>query len=511
MSVLEAFTSLSGKILIDGQVRASRATEASDTLDPATEARLGHVAEATDAEIDEAVAGANKAQKAWAARNALARAEALHEIAHRLRQRRAELAEAMTRDMGKPFKESSDEVEWSATAYDYFAEVARADQGRIIGPVVDGQTHLVTKHPLGVAAIIMPFNYPFVLFSWEASAALATGNAVVLKPSEYTTLSSLLMLECFDHLPCGLVQCVTGGARVGARLVEHPDVHCVAFTGSIKAGQAVAKACAGTFKRVLIEASGNDPFIVMPSAPLDIVAKGAVFSAYINCGQICARAERFYVHQDVHDEFVRRVTDLSKAIRIGNGLDKVDVGPLVSARERDRYEGLVKRTLDAGARLHCGGGRPSQFNRGFFVDTTVLSGVDQRMEIMRNESFGPVMPICRVKDLDEAIAHANDSQYALGSVIYTMDLKEAMRATNEIQAGMTWVNAPLLDNDAGPFGGWKMSGTGSQLGTEGLEQFRKSKMVMIDPNCSDHDFWWYPYKDAEAFKGEQGKGERGKA
>lgn len=505
MSVLERMAALSGKVLIDGAVRASGSTSAIDSLDPATEARLGHVADATDAEIDEAVAVANRAQKAWNARNALVRAEALHEIAHRLRAMRGALAEAMTRDMGKPYKESSDEVEWSATAYDYYAEIARADNGRIIGPVVDGQTHLVTKHPLGVAAIIMPFNYPFVLFAWEASAALATGNAVILKPSEYTTLSSMMMLEAFDHLPKGLVQCVTGGARVGQRLVEHDDVHCVAFTGSIAAGQAVAKACAGTFKRVLIEASGNDPFIVMPSAPMDIVAKGAVFSAYINCGQICARAERFYVHEDVHDEFVRRVTDLSKRIRIGNGLDKVDMGPLVSARERDRYEGLVRRTIDAGAKVHHGGGRPAGFNQGFFVDTTVLSDVGQHMEIMRNESFGPVMPVCRVKSLDEAIAHANDSKYALGSVVYTTDLKEAMRAMNEIQAGMTWVNAPLLDNDAGPFGGWKMSGTGSQLGTEGLEQFRKSKLVMIDPNCSDHDFWWYPYKDTEAFKGERGK------
>ena len=501
MNVLEEFRELSGKVLVDGQIRRSLASQAVTAIDPATEAANGQVAESAAADIEEAVAVAGKAQKAWARRNSLARAEALHEVAHRLRSMRAPLAEAMTREMGKPYKESFDEVEWSATAFDYYAEAARHDNGRVIGPVVDGQTNLVTKHPLGTVLIIMPFNYPFTLFAWEASAALATGNSVILKPSELTSLSSMMMLKALGHLPRGLVQCLTGSGKVGAALVEHPGVHCVAFTGSIPAGQAVARACAGTFKRALIEASGNDPFIVMPSAPLEIAARGAVFSAYINCGQICARAERFYVHDAIHDEFVERVAKLSSHIRIGNGLDKVDMGPMVSERERTRFEGLVKRAIDAGATVNSGGDRPSEFNKGFFVQPTVLSDITQDMEIMRTESFGPVIPICRVESFDEALSHANDSQYALGSVVYTTDLKETMRAASEIEAGMTWINAPLLDNDAGPFGGWKMSGTGSQLGPEGLEQFRQSKLVMIDPNCTDHDFWWYPYKDSEAFAG----------
>jgi betaine-aldehyde dehydrogenase len=501
MDIAQCFASLSGKILIDGTLRPSASPTAIPVLDPATEAANGEVAESCDTDIEEAVAAARRAQKAWAKRNALARAEALHEIAHGLRKRRAFLAEAMTREMGKPYKESADEVEWSATAYDYYAEIARHDNGRVIGPVVDGQTHLVTKHPLGTVLIIMPFNYPFVLFAWEAAAALAAGNAVILKPSELTSLCSLAMLEAFAHLPPGLVQCLTGTGETGAKLVAHPDVHCVAFTGSIPAGQAVARACAGSFKRTLIEASGNDPFIVMPSAPLEMAAKGAVFSAYINCGQICARAERFYVHASIHDAFVDRVTELSRRIRVGNGLDHVDMGPMVSERERTRFEGLVKRAIDAGATVQCGGGRPSRFNKGFFVEPTVLSGLTQDMEILQTESFGPVIPICKVESFDEAIAHANDSKYALGSVVYTTDLKETMRAVGEIEAGMTWINAPLLDNDAGPFGGWKMSGTGSQLGPEGLEQFRQSKLVMIDPNCSDHDFWWFPYKSQEAYPG----------
>ena len=499
MSVQEAFSQFSHKAIIDGNLDHCSDGQVISVTDPATEAENGRLVPANAAQIDRAVEVANRAQKQWAKTNALTRAEVLHEVARRLREMRPLLAEALTREMGKPYKESADEVEWSATAFDYYAEIGRHDYGRVIGPVVDGQTHLVTKHPLGTVLIIMPFNYPYTLLAWEASAALVTGNSIILKPSELTTLCSMLFLKAMDHLPPGLVQCLPGGGETGARLVSHEGVHCVAFTGSIPAGQKVAKSCADSFKRVLIEASGNDPFIVMPSAPMDIVAKGAVFSAYINCGQICARAERFYVHETVHDEFVEKVTDLSKQIRVGNGLDKVDMGPMVSARERDRYEALIRRTIDGGATVHCGGGRPSRFNKGFFVEPTVLSGVTQDTEIMQTESFGPVIPVCRVSNLDQAIAYANDSKYALGSVVYTTDLKEAMRAMEEIEAGMTWINAPLLDNDAGPFGGWKMSGKGNQLGTEGLEQFRQSKLVVIDPQCSDHDFWWYPYKDDEAY------------
>jgi betaine-aldehyde dehydrogenase len=308
-------------------------------------------------------------------------------------------------------------------------------------------------------------------------------------------------MEAFAHLPAGVVQCVTGGGRVGQQLVNSPDTHMIAFTGSIATGQAVAQACAGSFKRVLIEASGNDPFIVMPSAPLDIAARGAAFGAYLNCGQVCAAAERFYVHEKVHDEFVDRVVAETKKVRIGNGLDKVDMGPMGAKRERDRYEGLLARAVSQGAKVAIGGGRPSGFNKGWFVDATVLVGVKPEAEILNIESFGPVLPVCKVKSFDEAITLANRSKYGLGSTIYTSDLNESMRAVNELEAGMVWVNAPLLDNDAGPFGGRKMSGMGRQLGAEGLDSFRHTKLAMIDPAASAHDFWWFPYKDKESYPG----------
>ena len=502
MDVQQSFRELSGHIFVDGALCRSASTRGVDVIDPATEEVNGELALARVEEVDAAVEAARRAQRQWQRMNGLKRSEAMHEVARRFRERAPQLAEAMTREMGKPCKESADEVEWTATAFDYYAEISRHEAGRVVGPVVDGDFHVVTKHPLGVVTVILPFNFPYVLFAWEAGAALGAGNAVILKPSELTSLSSLMMMSCFDHLPKGLVQCVTGAAEVGKALVGHSGVDGVAFTGSIGAGQAVARSRAETFKRCLVEASGNDPFLVMPSADMAMATQGAVFGAYLNCGQVCAAAERFYVHEAVHDDFVDEVTRLARGLRIGNGLDKVDMGPMAALRERDRYEGMLARAVEEGARVVTGGARPDGFNRGYFCDATVLADCTPDMEIMNNESFGPVLPVCRVGSFDEALEHANNSRYGLGSFVFTNDLGETMRAIDELEAGMTWINATaLLDNDAGPFGGRKMSGTGRQLGSEGLEQFRHSKLSMIDHENKPADFWWFPYSDAEAFPG----------
>jgi betaine-aldehyde dehydrogenase len=273
----------------------------------------------------------------------------------------------------------------------------------------------------------------------------------------------------------------------------------VAFTGSVPTGKAIAAKCGEMMKPSLIETSGNDPFIVMPSAPLDVVARGAAFSAYMNCGQICVSAERFFVHRDIYDEFVDKLAAEAKKIRVGNGLDKVEMGPLVAEKERSRYEGVLARAREQGAELALGGGRPQGFDKGWFVEPTILTGCNPGMDIFNNESFGPVAPICKVDSFDQALEYANDSKYGLGACLYTMDMRESIRAAEELDGGMVWINAPLLDNDAGPFGGTKMSGMGRQLGPEGLETFRKTKFVWLDPNCGTQDFWWFPYADDEAY------------
>ena len=500
MDVLSEFDLKSHSILIDGEFRRSESTDSLDVIDPATEDVIAQIAETTTAEVDAAVEIGQAAYKKWWRMSALERSEVMHEVANDLLAMKARLAEALTREMGKPYKESADEVDWSVSAIRYYAETGRTDIGRVMGPAVEGHLNYTLKLPLGVVVSIQPFNYPMTLLAWEGAAALACGNAVIVKPSEYTSITTLMFAEAFNkHLPPGLFQVLTGAGEAGRQLVEHPKTNMIAFTGSVPTGKAIAAKCGEMMKPTLIETSGNDPFIVMPSAPLDVVARGAAFSAYMNCGQICVSAERFFVHQDIHDEFVEKMAEEARKIRIGNGLDKVEMGPMVAEKERTRYEGVLERAQQQGAKLALGGGRPANRDKGWFVEPTILTDCNPEMDILNNESFGPVAPICKVESFDQALDYANDSNFGLGACLYTMDMRESIRASEELDGGMVWVNAPLLDNDAGPFGGTKMSGMGRQLGPEGLETFRKTKFFWLDPNCGTQDFWWFPYQDAEAY------------
>jgi acyl-CoA reductase-like NAD-dependent aldehyde dehydrogenase len=500
MSSLNEFKRLSGMNFVGGEYIRSVATDHLDVIEPATEDCIGQIADTTDREVDEAIEIANKVRRVWTALDSRSRAVILHDIAAIIRRDKVLYAEFLTREEGKPFKESVDEVSWCATAIDYYAELARHESGRIAGSTVPGQFHFSIKEPLGTIVIVLPFNYPLVLLCWEAAAAIAAGNAVIVKPHEQTSITTLKFMEVFSTLPPGLMQVVTGGARVGQRLIASPNTHGVAYTGSVAAGQAVARTCAETFKPCLIEASGNDPFIVMPSAPLDKAARGAAFAAYLNCGQVCTSAERFYVHDAIHDEFVERLTVEAAKLRVGNGLEQVDMGPMATRKQRERFEGMIAHARKQGATVKTGGGRPAKLNRGWFVEPTVLTDVTPDMEILNEEPFGPVAPICRVKSFDEAIELANRSRYGLGANLYSLDTNETFRAVREIESGILWINAPLLDNDALPFGGRKLSGTGRQLGPEGLAQFQNTKFVMIDPTASNQDFWWFPYADAESYK-----------
>lgn len=489
---------LSGHLYVGGSWRPSDGATV-PVVDPATEVETARFAEATPTEIDAAVAAGRDAQRVWWGMSALERAEALHRVADRMVEISPMTGECLTREMGKPFRESHWEGGAAASGFRYYAELARHEQGRIAGPAIAGQMHMTLKEPLGVVVSIVPFNFPMLLFGWQAAAALAAGNAVIVKPSDLTPLTLLLMMRAFEHLPPGLVQVVTGGGEVGAALVAHAGTDGVAFTGSVGAGRAVARAAAERFKPALIEASGNDSFIVMPSADIGTAARGAAFAAFLNCGQVCTSAERFYVHRDVYGDFVSALADRARELRIGSGLDRVDIGPMAARRERDRVERILARAVEQGATIVCGGGRPDSQPVGWFLEPTVLE-VRADDDIMRGETFGPVAPVCPVDDLDEAIALANDSDLGLGANIYTRELDEAFRAVHAIETGIVWVNTPLNDNDAVPFGGRKYTGSGRELGAEGLEQFRRSKMVMIAPDAAP-DPEWFPYPDGDAYPG----------
>jgi acyl-CoA reductase-like NAD-dependent aldehyde dehydrogenase len=464
-------------------------------IDPATLETVGHIADTTEAELAEVLTRLNAAQRRWAALDAKTRAKHLHALANRIEAAdMTACAITMSREMGKPYPEAIGEIANCAPIFRYYAEMARDEAGKVAGTTQAGSFQYARYEPLGVSAHIMPFNFPILLMCWTVAASLAAGNACVIKPAEATTLSTLEFMGLFDGLPEDLVACVPGGAGVGAALVASPLTHAVAFTGSVRAAQTVAAEAARRMKPAVIEAGGSDPMIISASAPLDVAAAGAVTGAFHMSGQVCTSTERIFVVDEVHDAFVRAFVRETEHLRIGNGLGRVEIGPLVSEAARAKVVRLVDDAVAKGARVECGGAIPQGLETGWFYAPTILTGCTPDMDLMHEEIFGPVVGITRVKDFDEAIARANDSAFGLGASVFTTSLDEAMTAAEALQAGMVWVNNPMIDNDALPFGGWKASGLGRELGRMGLDTFRRSKMVIMDHRPVRQD-WWYPYPD----------------
>jgi betaine-aldehyde dehydrogenase len=466
-----------------------------EVVNPATEETIDTAPRAEAADVDRAVAAAGRAFPEWRRTPGIERAEKLHHAARRIREDREGLAVLLTREGGKPLPENRDEIEWIAACFDYYAEIGRDAIGRVISPVARNQFNFVVKEPYGVAGLIVPWNYPLLLLSWKLGPALAAGNTVVAKPSEHTPLSTLRLMQAFEEFPAGVVNVVTGyGPEAGTALVEHRDVEVVAFTGSQATGRKVAVACAQQLKKCHLELGGNDPLIVDEGVDLEVAARGAAWACFLNMGQVCTSAERFYVVGPVFDEFVDRFAAFTKSLRIGDPLGPdVDLGPMVSAAQREKLEKKVAAAVQAGAKVLAGGKRPDRFAKGFYYEPTALVEVKPEMELLREETFGPVAPLVRCRDIDEAIELADRSEYGLGASIYTNSLEHAFKAMERIHAGTFWVNDPLTDNDAGPFGGMRRSGLGRELGSEGLEDFRDSKHVHLDYVIGAKPYW-FPYR-----------------
>jgi acyl-CoA reductase-like NAD-dependent aldehyde dehydrogenase len=484
---------LETRLLIRGE-RVAGDGRPLDVENPATEETVASVGLPSAEQLDAAVAGAGEAFGGWAGTPAIERADFLHEVAARLRARTDELARVMTAEGGKPLVENTDEVGWTAAAFDYYAEMGRNFAGRVIPPIESTQLALVVKEPIGPWACIVPWNYPLLLLAWKVAPALAAGNTVVAKPSELTPLSTLMLADCFGHLPAGVVNLVAGAGDVGAALVEDERIAGVAFTGSVETGKKVAAACAQRVARMNLEMGGKDPFIVCADVAGDVqvAARGGAWAAYLNAGQVCTSAERFYVAREVYDDFLSEFADYTSSLRVGDPTDEsTDLGPMVSAPQRAKVEAQLSAAVEAGAELVVGGDHAG-FERGHFLAPAVVTGAPETTELLREETFGPVAPIVPVDSLDEAIRLANGTRFGLGANVYTRDLETAVRCMREIRAGTVWLNDPLTDNDAGPFGGMKQSGFGRELGQEGLEAFQDTKHVHIETKIGLKD-WWYPY------------------
>ncbi|MBA2691639.1 MAG: aldehyde dehydrogenase [Rubrobacter sp.] len=460
-------------------------------VNPATGETFEEVPTTTRKELDAATKRARSAFGEWRGVSGLERAEIFHGISRTLLEHADELAETMTKEGGKPFIENRDEVDWTAACFDYYGEVARDSVGYLPAPIEAEQLALVIKEPVGTVACIVPWNYPLLLAAWKVAPALAAGNAVILKPSEETPLATRRMAEIIEGLPDGLLQTIHGAGDVGDMLVRHPEVDMVAFTGSQETGRKVGMVTAERLIRANLELGGKDPFIICDDVDIEVAAQGAVWAACLNAGQVCTSPERFYVMKGVAGEFLEAARSHVESLNIGDPMEKAtDIGPMINAAGRAKVESHVGEAEANGAKVVVGGGRP--YERGFFYEPTILTGVEPSMAVMSEETFGPVIPVVEVGGLDEAIAHANSVPFGLGANIYTRDFGNMLRCMREIRAGTVWINDPLTDNDAAPFGGQKGSGIGRELGREGLEAFQESKHVHIDPRVEKKE-WWYPY------------------
>ncbi len=481
---------------IGGQHTTGAAEEAIDVINPYTELVIDQVPAGIPADANAAVDAAQAAFAEWRRIPAVERGEMLHGVAAWLREHELAIATQMTLEGGKPVVENRDEVGWTVACFDYYAELGRHSRGRVIPSIEDSQLSLVLKEPYGVVGCIVPWNYPLLLTAWKVAPALAAGNTVVVKPSSVTPLSLLMLAPAFEALPPGAVNLVTGsGELVGDTLVTHPDVPLIAFTGSTAVGQSIARLAAPMMKKLHLELGGKDAFLVAEDADLDVAVPGVAWAALLNNGQVCTSTERIYVHASLYDEFAARMVEYVQGLVQGDPLKPdTDLGPMARAAYRAKVERQVAEALAHGARALAGGRRPPDLPRGYFYEPTVLVDVPRDAEVMCEETFGPVLPIARFHTFDEAIALANDSQYGLGANLYTHNARYVKRFYEEVRAGTLWINDPLTDNDAGPFGGFKMSGVGRELGEEGLDEFRATKHVHWD-FAMEPKQWWYPYAE----------------
>jgi alpha-ketoglutaric semialdehyde dehydrogenase len=449
---------------------------------------IGEFPESNPADVSAAVEAARQAYQRWRLAPAPKRAEILIRAGEMLVRDKDRLAREMTREMGKILKETRGDVQEAIDMTYYIAGEGRRMHGHTTPSELPDKYMMSVRVPLGVAAMITPWNFPMAIPSWKIIPALVTGNTVVLKPAPDTPLSAYNFIRALEGagIPKGVVNLVFGGGpSVGAPLASHPDVSIVSFTGSTVTGKAINEMTASTFKRVSLEMGGKNGIIVMDNANLELAVDGAVWGGFGTTGQRCTAASRLILHEKIHDHFLARFLARVKNLKVGNGLDPdTEMGPLISESQRNRVESYVQIGEEEGARLLCGGNRltGTPYDRGYFFAPTIFAEVNRSMRIAREEIFGPVVSVLRCKNLDEAIDICNDPIYGLSSSIYTGDINQAFRAIRDINTGITYVNSPTIGAEVHlPFGGTKQTGNGHREGGPTvIDLYTEWKTVYVD-------------------------------
>ena len=478
---------------MNGQWAASVSGETFPVYDPSTEEVIAQVASSNAADIDKAVKAARAAFDSgpWLSTTAQDRGRILFKLAEKIRQNTAQLAELECRNTGKPIVEAEYDIADVATCFEYYGGLANKVTGSV-NPVPANALSFTMREPIGVAGQIIPWNYPLLMAAWKLAPAIAAGCTCVLKPAEQTPLTALEFANHFEEagLPPGVVNIVNGfGESAGAAIVAHPNVDKIAFTGSAAVGKIIVKSAADTLKRVTLELGGKSPNIFFPDADWEAAVDGALFGVFINQGEVCSAGSRILVEKKIYPKFVEAMTEKAKRIKLGAPLERdTKMGPLVSKAQYDR----VNSYLDLGkkeAKVAIGGGRPKQFTKGYYVEPTIFYDVANSARIARAEIFGPVASVIPFDGESEAIRIANDTPYGLAAAVWTRDIYKAFRVVKSLRAGIIWVNHMQPTYVEAPWGGYKQSGFGRELGPWGLEEYLETKQVFV--NLDETPIGWY--------------------
>jgi len=470
--------------LIAGELREGRGASR-EIENPATAEPAAVVADATEEDVDLAVGGARRAGAEWARRTYAERADVLREVADAIDGVSGELAATLVAEVGKPIREAEDEAKGAAGFFRYAASLAETLTDEVRYSRTGRERIIVQRRPQGVVGAIIPWNYPAALTARKIAPALAAGNGIVLKPDEKTPLSALVIarLLASSSLPEGLVSILCGGRDIGRRLVRHPGTDMITMTGSVAAGRAILADAAEQVTPVSLELGGKAPFIVLADADLELAVEGAVRSRHANNGQVCIAAERIYVHDDVYEQFVAAYTERVGRLVVGDPASRsTDIGPKISAPELAKSLSAIDAARAAGAAVRLGGGALSEapFDRGHWMAPTVLTDVDDRMAIMRDETFGPVTPIARFSSWAEVAQRANDSRYGLSAYVYTSDLGAAMAAMDDLDIGEIYLNRVGPEELNGFHVGYRESGLGGDDGPHGLDLYFRRQTVYLN-------------------------------